>query len=117
MWTKFSLCNRVCGNGNYTRTRLCDSPENKHGGKPCPGPDTDDLEECNVEPCPRNAFICLFFKITMYQNSLKSGFFCSLFSHIRTEYGDLFCKSPVFSVNMGKYGPEKTPNSDTFEEE
>ena len=45
MWTDFSLCNRVCGNGNYTRTRLCDSPENKHGGKPCPGSDTDDLEE------------------------------------------------------------------------
>ena len=61
MWTEFSLCNRACGNGNYTRTRLCDSPENKHGGKPCPGPDTDDLEECNVEPCPGNALFYLFF--------------------------------------------------------
>ena len=56
IWTEYSSCNQLCGNGNYTRTRLCDSPENKHGGKPCPGPDTDDLEECNVEPCPRNIY-------------------------------------------------------------
>ena len=29
-------------------------------------------------------------------------FFCSVFSHIRTEYED-----SVFSPNVGKYGPEK----------
>ena len=76
MWTDFSLCNRVCGNGNYTRTRLCDSPENKHGGKPCPGSDTDDLEECNVEPCPGNIhfFVC-FFKITLREKQPEFGVF------------------------------------------
>ena len=60
-WTEYSSCNQVCGNGNYTRTRLCDNPENKHGGKACPGPDTDDLEECNVEPCPRNTYVYILF--------------------------------------------------------
>ena len=32
------------------------------------------------------------------------SFFWPVFSHI----------FPVFSLNMGKYGPEKTPYSDTF---
>ena len=47
-WSEYSPSNRIRGNGNYTRKRFCDSPENTHGGKPCPGPDTDDWEECNV---------------------------------------------------------------------
>ena len=39
-----------------------------------------------------------------------------VFPRIRTEYGDLQSKSyfPVFSPNMGKYRPEKTPYLDTF---
>ena len=39
-----------------------------------------------------------------------------VFPRIRTEYGDLQSKSyfPVFSLNMGKYRPEKTPYLDTF---
>ena len=36
------------------------------------------------------------------------SFFSSLFSRIRTEYGE------VLSGNAGKYGPEKTPYLDTF---
>ena len=54
---------RICGNGNYTRKRLCDSPENKHDRKPCSGPDTDDWEEYNVEPCPRNMYLTIFQKV------------------------------------------------------
>ena len=37
------------------------------------------------------------------------SFFRSVFSCIRTEYGDL-----LFSPNTGKYRPEKTPYLDTF---
>ena len=59
-WSEYSPSNRIRGNGNYTRKRFCDSPENTHGGKPCPGPDTDDWEECNVQPCPRNVYLTLF---------------------------------------------------------
>ena len=36
------------------------------------------------------------------------SFFWSVFSHIRTEYGEM--RSP----NARKYGPEKTPYLDTF---
>ena len=36
------------------------------------------------------------------------SFFWSIFSRIRTEYGDLL------RPNTGKYGPEKTPSLDTF---
>ena len=46
------------------------------------------------------------------------SYFWSVFSCIRTEYGDsllsgdsLLC---VFSPNIGKYGPEITPYLDTF---
>ena len=48
------------------------------------------------------------------------GFFCSIFSHIRTEYGEIQIISlyteylSVFSPNVGKYGPEKTLYLDTL---
>ena len=38
--------------------------------------------------------------------------FWSVFSHIRTEYGEIL-RISVFSPNPGKYGPEKTPYLDT----
>ena len=38
------------------------------------------------------------------------SFFWSVFSRIRTEYGEIRRISP----NVGKYGPEKTPYLDTF---
>ena len=46
-------------------------------------------------------------------------FFCSVFSRIRTEYGEILRilslrYLSVFSPNAGKYGPEKTPYLDTF---
>ena len=42
------------------------------------------------------------------------SFSWSVFSCIRTEYGDLRSKISVFSPNTGKYGPEKTQYLDTF---
>ena len=39
--------------------------------------------------------------------------FWSVFSRIRTEYGEIL-RISVFSPNPGKYGPEKTPYLDTF---
>ena len=35
------------------------------------------------------------------------SFFCSVFSCVRTEHGDLPSKISVFSPNTGKYRPEK----------
>ena len=39
------------------------------------------------------------------------SFFWSGFSRIQTEYGEIH----VFSLNAGKYGPEKAPYLDTFQ--
>ena len=46
---------------------------------------------------------------TAWKVSKYGVFFWSVFSRIRTEYGEI-----VFSPNAGKYGPEKTPYLDTF---
>ena len=46
------------------------------------------------------------------------SYFWSVFSYIRTEYGDLLRRDTeylsVFSPNTGKYGPEIAPYLDTF---
>ena len=42
------------------------------------------------------------------------SFFWSVFSRIRTEYGEMRTDLSVFSPNEGKCGPEKTPYLDTF---
>ena len=49
--------------------------------------------------------------INLYTN--LSSFFWSVFSRIRTEYGETSYLS-VFIPNTGKYGSEKTPYLDTF---
>ena len=43
------------------------------------------------------------------------GFFGSVFSGIRTEYGEVRSTKhlSIFTPNVGKYGPEKTPYLDT----
>ena len=54
--------------------------------------------------------VTLFIADDMKTHYVKSvqirSFFWSVYSCIRTEYGDL--------LNTGKYGPEKTPYLDTF---
>ena len=48
-------------------------------------------------------------------NSVRiRGYSCSLFSCIRTEYGDLLHKSPYSVRISGRYGPEIAPYLDTF---
>ena len=39
------------------------------------------------------------------------SFFWSVFSHIRTEHGEI---RSIFSPNVGKHGTEKTPYLDIF---
>ena len=56
------------------------------------------------------------FIICRYLHSVKKvqirSFFWSVFSRIRTEYGEILLS--VFSPNAGKYGPEKIWYLDTF---
>ena len=42
------------------------------------------------------------------------SFFWSVFSRIRSEYGEIRSYLSIFSPNAGKSGPEKTPYLDTF---
>ena len=57
-------------------------------------------------------------KIFAYKHCVKSvqirSFFWSIFSFIRTEYGEIRSIVSVFSPNTGKYGAEKTPYLVTF---
>ena len=53
--------------------------------------------------------------VNLYQHYAKSvqirSYFWSVFSCIRTEYGEIRSR---LSPNTGKYGPEITPYLDTF---
>ena len=63
-----------------------------------------------LRPLHSNKNFLLFFKTNHRMKSAQTrSYFWSVFSCIRTEYGD-----SVFSPNTGKYGPEITPHLDTF---
>ena len=44
---------------------------------------------------------------TLHEKFPYLEFFWSIFSRIRTEYGEIIQYLPVFSLNAGKYAPEK----------
>ncbi|XP_078604169.1 hemicentin-1-like isoform X2 [Branchiostoma floridae x Branchiostoma japonicum] len=48
-WGPWSACSSSCNNGIRTRTRTCNAAE--HGGRACPGEDTQ-VNFCNSLPCP-----------------------------------------------------------------
>lgn len=50
-WSPWDTCSLTCGGGVQTRTRLCNGPAPKHGGKECVG-DAKDSEMCNKKACP-----------------------------------------------------------------
>ena len=66
----------------------------------------------------RNFFLYFLIRYLCTIHCMKSvqirSFFRSVFSRIRTEYGEIRYLSVLFSPNAGKYGPEKTPYLDTF---
>ena len=49
-WSDWTTCDELCGGGEQRRSRQCDSPEPKHGGKDCPG-DAEEIRECNEDAC------------------------------------------------------------------
>ena len=57
----------TCGvgkKGTLKRTRTCTSPKPQYGGKDCEG-ENETIEECTLEPCPRNIAqyeICFFIE-------------------------------------------------------
>nr|XP_040220172.2 A disintegrin and metalloproteinase with thrombospondin motifs 9 isoform X3 [Anopheles coluzzii] len=50
-WSSFNECSRTCGGGIQARTRECDSPKPKNGGKFCTGLRIE-YRPCNTQPCP-----------------------------------------------------------------
>uniref|UniRef100_A0A182PKP9 GON domain-containing protein n=1 Tax=Anopheles epiroticus TaxID=199890 RepID=A0A182PKP9_9DIPT len=54
-WGSFSDCSRTCGGGIQSRTRKCNSPEPKHGGKYCTGWRIE-YRPCNTQPCPNSRY-------------------------------------------------------------
>lgn len=52
-WSQWSQCSNTCGPGQETRTRTCTNPAPEHGGKPCPG---DDSESRSCIGCPGKTF-------------------------------------------------------------
>jgi len=49
-WSSWMKCSKDCGNGTKYRTRLCDSPSPKHGGKKCSG-EHSQSEMCFIKSC------------------------------------------------------------------
>lgn len=52
-WSNFTECTQSCNGGKQKRSRQCNNPAPKHGGRNCSslGPETD-LQPCNTFPCP-----------------------------------------------------------------
>ncbi|XP_078343695.1 thrombospondin-2-like [Oculina patagonica] len=53
-WGAWSSCSKTCGNGTATRSRVCDNPLPKNGGRDCVGPAIES-QECFVQHCPVDA--------------------------------------------------------------
>ncbi|XP_078367511.1 coadhesin-like isoform X2 [Oculina patagonica] len=51
-WGAWSTCTKTCGGGTQKRTRKCNKPEPKAGGKNCSvlGPN-EETQECNTQSC------------------------------------------------------------------
>ena len=59
-WGNFTECDKSCGEGTHTRTRECNKPSVRHGGKDCKdkmnpmydGTTETDTKPCNEKDCP-----------------------------------------------------------------
>lgn len=50
-WSTWGTCSKTCDLGTKNRKRVCDNPEPKHGGKPCPPSEAIGIEYCRLERC------------------------------------------------------------------
>ena len=59
-WSEYSWCSGACGGGHgfATRTRACDNPPPRHGGKDCPGQRTQRRQCTNNIRCPSTSCNC-----------------------------------------------------------
>ncbi|XP_065841444.1 A disintegrin and metalloproteinase with thrombospondin motifs adt-1-like [Oscarella lobularis] len=50
-WSNWTPCSKSCEGGVQSRNRKCDNPSPDHGGRNCPGQDSDE-SQCNTHKCP-----------------------------------------------------------------
>eukprot|EP00794_Sanderia_malayensis_P014216 gene14216-15699_t len=58
-WSMWSDCDKSCGTGKKTRTRQCNDPVPKHGGKQCQGVSTSSTD-CIIKSCGLGIYDCEF---------------------------------------------------------
>jgi len=52
-WTEWGTCDKTCGGGLQHKTRSCDNPPPRFGGKNCSHHGADKMSQaCNEQPCP-----------------------------------------------------------------
>ena len=49
-WSQWGACDAKCGFGKHYRTRLCDDPQPKYGGKGCNG-NLKESKACKLKSC------------------------------------------------------------------
>ena len=68
-WSTVGQCSASCGGGRKVRTRECNAPVPRSGGKECDGGSTD-ATDCNTTPCKgitcRNLASIIFFFFRIY---------------------------------------------------
>lgn len=58
-WSSWGLCNAECGFGTQTRTRSCDDPPPRYGGKQCTGI-SKGSQDCKLKSCGIGPYDCEF---------------------------------------------------------
>ena len=86
VWSKFGPCSQTCGNGTQLRTRHCNNPLPRFGGRNCSalGPSID-TRFCNIRPCPIHGNLSQWSEFSGCSKT------CGLGVRIRYRY----CTNPV----------------------
>ena len=50
-WGSWTACSATCGTATRSRSRLCNNPAPRFGGRPCSGGDIDRVP-CALQSCP-----------------------------------------------------------------
>ena len=67
-WTVWSTCSKSCVGGTHSRSRKCNTPPPKYGGKDCSVlGEAMETKECNKHVCPGAQINLLFYYLIDYR--------------------------------------------------